>query len=179
MKSLEPIKNTLNLPDILIIDDDPTITRILTMVLEKAGYTTRSAHTARTGLNEALRKTPDAILLDYMLPERSGLELLADFRQSLDLMDTPVIMLTASNEMTVVKSAIIEGVNDYLLKPIDPETLLSRLTRLLGERAPGADKSENENPCADKERTVDQDLTADEDAEPSAEETESTDNADE
>lgn len=144
MKTLEPIKQTEYKPDILIIDDDRTISRILTMVLTRAGYTTRSAVTAREGLNEALRKTPDAVLLDYMLPERSGLDILADFRQSIDLVDTPVIMLTASTEVSVVKSAIIKGVNDYLLKPVDPETLIQRLSKLLGSRAPAQSSQQTE-----------------------------------
>jgi len=141
-------KKNIYQPDILIIDDDPTMSRILSLLLSKAGYSIRSTTSARNGLNEALRKTPDIILLDYMLPDRSGLELLADFRLSIDLEEVPVIMLTASSDMSVVKNAIVGGVNDYLLKPVEPEILLDRLTSLLGDRAPQGreDVSEKNDP---------------------------------
>ncbi|MBN1266789.1 MAG: response regulator [Anaerolineales bacterium] len=165
MKSTEheTVKNTYQ-PDILIIDDDPTMSRILSMVLIKAGYTVRSATTARNGLNDALRKTPDAILLDYMLPDRSGLELLVDFRNSIDLENVPVIMLTASSETSIVRTAIVGGVNDYLLKPVEPETLLNRLESLLGNRALSqlnqeenlkVEKEEVKEPLEDQEGSAD------------------------
>ena len=117
--------------EILIIDDDPVVSQLSQRILEKRGYAVRVAADARKGLALALSYPPDLIVLDYMMPVKDGLSLLADIRAMPELKDVPVIMMTGVSEQDVVAKAIHLGVTDFMVKPFLPPRLLERVQKHL------------------------------------------------
>jgi two-component system response regulator ArlR len=113
---------------ILIIEDDERIARFLQLELEHEGYETITIHRGRQGLDEALRDDIDLVLLDVMLPELSGMEILRRLRQSSDV---PVIILSAKGDVVDKVSGLDLGADDYLAKPYSIEELFARIRRLL------------------------------------------------
>lgn len=116
-------------PLLLIIDDDPDFTQLAQIVLEGRGYAVRLAQDARRGLALALSDPPALILLDYNLPGKSGLALLADLRASPELQSVPVIMITGLGLTEVVTGAAQQHVADFVVKPFDIQLLLERIAR--------------------------------------------------
>jgi DNA-binding response OmpR family regulator len=116
---------------ILIIDDDPVISQIAQRILEKKGYAVRVAMDARKGLALALTYPPNLIVLDYMMPQKDGLMLLADIRATPELKEVPVIMMTGVSEQDIVAKAIQLGVTDFMVKPFYPPRLLERVQKHL------------------------------------------------
>lgn len=129
--------------EILIIDDDAVITQLAQRILEKRGYGVRVAADPRRGLALALTYPPDLIVLDYMMPQKDGLTLLADIRALPELKDVPVIMMTGVSAQDVVAKAIQLGVTDFMAKPFYPPRLLERVMKHLPPPA-GTPASEDE-----------------------------------
>ena len=109
---------------ILIIEDEEKIARFVELELAHEGYDVSKAHNGRTGLEAAESGAFDLILLDIMLPELSGLEVLRRIRRSLDV---PVIMLTARDAVADKVSGLDMGADDYITKPFAIEELLARI----------------------------------------------------
>lgn len=120
------------MPRILIIEDEEKIARFLELELSHEGYTIAKAHDGRTGLETALEDGWDLIVLDIMLPELSGLEVLRRLRKT---SDTPVILLTARDAVTDKVSGLDMGANDYMTKPFAIEELLARIRVLLRKQS--------------------------------------------
>ena len=121
------------MPRILIVDDEPAMVRGLEDNLRFEGYQTVSATNGRDGLALALREGPDLILLDVMMPEMSGWDVLrAIARKGLDV---PVIMLTARGEEVDRVLGLELGADDYIPKPFALRELLARVRAVL--RRPG------------------------------------------
>lgn len=118
----------MNAPDILVIDDEVQIRRLLRLTLASAGYGVREAETASLGLNEAVVRHPDAIILDLGLPDMSGLEVLRRLREWTQL---PVLILSVRGEETDKIAALDAGADDYLTKPFGGGELLARMRALL------------------------------------------------
>ncbi|TCP19129.1 DNA-binding response OmpR family regulator [Scopulibacillus darangshiensis] len=114
---------------ILIIEDEDKIARVLSLELNYEGYKTDTASDGKTGLEKALHSEWDLILLDIMLPELSGLEVLRRFRQKIK--ETPIILLTAKDAVPDKVSGLDHGANDYVTKPFDIEELLARIRACL------------------------------------------------
>ncbi|MFC5629609.1 response regulator transcription factor [Aliibacillus thermotolerans] len=110
---------------ILIVEDEEKLARVLSLELEHEGYNTTSVHSGDIGLEHALSNQYDLILLDVMLPELSGLEVLRRFRK--ENKTTPVILLTARGEVPDKVSGLDLGANDYVTKPFEIEELLARI----------------------------------------------------
>ncbi|WP_342417702.1 response regulator transcription factor [Paenibacillus sp. FSL R10-2782] len=110
---------------VLIIDDEEKISRLLQLELSHEGYAVEIAQTGKEGLEKALAHTWDIIILDVMLPELNGVEVLKQIRK----VDhhTPIIMVTARNKTTDKVSGLDEGANDYITKPFEIEELLARM----------------------------------------------------
>ena len=118
---------------ILVIEDEIQIARVLKIELEYEGYTVTVEHNGRTGLNTALESDVDLILLDVMLPELNGIEVLRRLRKADN--QTPVILLTARN-MTLDKvMGLDQGANDYITKPYEIEELLARVRACIRDTA--------------------------------------------
>jgi len=114
---------------ILIIEDEEGIARILQLELNHEGYRTGLARDGRTGIEMALSGEWDLILLDVMLPELNGIEVLRRLRQHDK--QVPVILLTARNTVPDKVSGFEHGANDYVTKPFAMEELLARVRNLL------------------------------------------------
>lgn len=113
---------------ILIIDDDVRLCGMLQQYLSQSGYRVTCRHTASEGLVEQRRGSPDAIILDLMLPDGSGLDVCTKLRQSTGV---PILMLTARGEPTDRVVGLELGADDYVPKPFDPRELLARLRTVL------------------------------------------------
>lgn len=114
-------------PDILIVEDEEFNRDIMARRLQSCNYNLRFAVNGQQALDMVAEKTPDAILLDIMLPEIMGLQVLHTLRQQYSMVDLPVIMVTAIDEDQRVIRALELGANDYVAKPINFPILIARL----------------------------------------------------
>ena len=128
--------------DLLLIDDDQELCELLTSWLSQEGFHVRACHdglSARKALSES---SPDAVVLDVMLPDGSGLELLKQLRN--DHPDLPVLMLSARGEPLDRILGLELGADDYLAKPCDPRELTARLRAVLRRSHPAPATSQME-----------------------------------
>jgi two-component system KDP operon response regulator KdpE len=125
-------------PEILIIDDELQIRRLLRVTLEGAGYRVREAATGALGLNEAAVQRPDAVILDLGLPDADGLDVLRRLREWSGL---PVLILSVRGEEPQKIAALDAGADDYLTKPFGGGELLARLRVLLRRAQPAGEVS--------------------------------------
>ncbi|MDR3072092.1 MAG: response regulator transcription factor, partial [Clostridiales Family XIII bacterium] len=116
---------------ILYVEDEKYMARAVAQVLKKNNYSVDLCHDGESGLDEALTDLYDIIILDIMLPKRSGLSVLQEMRRN--GIDTPVILLTAKGELEDKVVGLDSGADDYLPKPFQSEELLARI-RALGRR---------------------------------------------
>ena len=115
-------------PEILVVDDDPNISRLEQLYLEKENYEVRTAADGNAAIAEFRRLPPDLILLDVMLPGVDGYEVLKTVRRSGNI---PVIMVTARGE-TFDKVLCLElGADDYITKPFDGKEMVARVKAVL------------------------------------------------
>ncbi|CAN5838443.1 response regulator transcription factor [soil metagenome] len=123
---------------ILVIDDDAALTSTLKRGLAYEGYAVDAANSSRHGLTLARERTPDLVILDVMLPELDGFEVLSRLR-SADA-ELPVLMLTARDEPESQVRGLECGADDYVLKPFTFQVLAARVKALLRRRT--ADRAE-------------------------------------
>jgi signal transduction histidine kinase len=119
---------------ILIVDDNPTNCQLLAKRLSRQGYRCSQALSGKQALQMVAEQAPDIVLLDMMMPEMDGLEVLAVLRRSHDSISLPVLMVTARNEGEDVVSAFAAGANDYIEKPVDFPVLVARLQHHLAHK---------------------------------------------
>lgn len=116
---------------VLVVDDEPDILSILVYHLSREGYRVSTAVTGRTAIRSAVAETPDLVVLDLMLPEMDGYEVLAQLRQHESTRATPVILLTARTEEEERLKGFDVGADDYVTKPFSPRELVARVKALL------------------------------------------------
>ncbi|GHG68909.1 response regulator transcription factor [Comamonas sp. JC664] len=121
---------------ILVVEDDLSILTGLSMNLRFEGYEVLQAQDGRTGLARALDEAPDLIVLDVMLPELNGFEVLKELRQR--GRDTPVVVLSAKGMETDKILGLNLGADDYVVKPFGLQELLARIKAVLRRRYPSA-----------------------------------------
>lgn len=122
--------------EILIIDDEPVNLKVAQKYLKEAGYqNVSSTCDSRNALSLIQQRQPDLVLLDLMMPDVDGLALLRLMRAEPKLRQIPVIVLTATDERSVKRTALELGANDFLTKPVDPTDLLPRIRNVLGVKA--------------------------------------------
>jgi DNA-binding response OmpR family regulator len=118
---------------ILVIDDDPNLLLLLTKMLARIGAKTTAASTAAAGL-DALEKEPfDLLVLDLMLPDIDGYEVLSRLRQDPRFEKLPVLILSARADPDAISRGLELGADGYLTKPYLPNTLTSRVRTLLSQ----------------------------------------------
>lgn len=115
--------------NILVIEDEPTLARLLLYNLTQEGYSAKVADHGGEGLQEALQRDYDLIILDIMLPGLNGFEVLTRLRQKGNR--TPVIILTARNAEDEVVQGLKYGADDYITKPFGVAELLARVSAVL------------------------------------------------
>jgi two-component system KDP operon response regulator KdpE len=124
--------------EILVVDDEIQIRRLLSSVLTEAGYTVRTAETGKAALAEAAARRPDVIILDLGLPDVPGIEVLKQLRE---WSHTPVLILSVFGEEQNKVVALDAGAEDYLTKPFGESELLARLRVLLRRTQPADETS--------------------------------------
>ncbi|MFZ5883080.1 MAG: response regulator transcription factor [Chloroflexota bacterium] len=120
---------------ILVIDDEPSITKLVSAYLKPEGYEVFTASDGNAGLKAARAFKPDLIILDIMLPGMDGIELLSRLRRESDVY---VIMLTAKTEETDKIVGLTVGADDYVTKPFSPRELVARVKAALRRIETGA-----------------------------------------
>jgi two-component system, OmpR family, KDP operon response regulator KdpE len=121
---------------ILVVDDEPQILRALGTMLRGAGYAVDAAATAEAALAAAAAHPPEAVILDLVLPDRSGIEVARELRTWTDV---PVIVLSAVGEEREKVAALDAGADDYVTKPFGVDELLARLRAALRRSTPTAE----------------------------------------
>jgi DNA-binding response OmpR family regulator len=117
---------------VLICDDDALLLDLVQYRLASRGYEVSVAKDGGEALKRLQEATPDAIVLDAMMPVIDGYELLRRIREAPETAQVPVIMLTARKQEQDILSALELGASDYMVKPFIPEELVARLSRLIG-----------------------------------------------
>ncbi len=128
-------------PRILVVEDDPTVSEVVTRYLEREGYVVEVAYDGAVGLERALADPPELVVLDLMIPSVDGLEVCRRLRAAAPV---PVIMLTARGEEADRIVGLELGADDYVTKPFSPRELTARvkavLRRARGPVAGGGDE---------------------------------------
>ncbi len=121
----------INDVSVLIVDDEAPILALVRYNLEKAGYRVLEAADGREAMTIADEEKPDIIILDWMLPSLSGMEVCRRIRRHRDLSRTPIIMLTARGDEEDRVRGLDVGADDYMPKPFSPSELLARIRAVL------------------------------------------------
>lgn len=127
-------------PNILIVEDEAALVELLTYNLEKAGFRTTVARDGEEAMVAVAEDTPDLVLLDWMLPYISGIEICRRLRRNPDTSDLPVILLTARGEEGDRIRGLESGADDYVVKPFSPSELIARVRAVMRRTRPAFDK---------------------------------------
>ena len=119
---------------LLVVDDDETNRDILKRHLERQGYSVEESAGGSDAIDKLRMVAYDAVLLDLVMPEMNGLEVLKILKQDPTLFNIPVLVISASDELASVAESIKSGAEDYLFKPFDPVLLRARLTATLDRK---------------------------------------------
>ena len=119
-------------PRVLVVDDEPHIRRMLSMVLGAEGFTVKTASDGASGLRALEGGRVDLVVLDLVMPDANGLEILARIRTDQRLKSIPVIILTAKGQDTDREAALAGGADDFMTKPFSPKKLIARIRELVG-----------------------------------------------
>ena len=126
---------------ILIVDDEAAIREMIRMSLEMAGFNCIEAGDIQSAHGQVVDQTPDLVLLDWMLPGGSGIELLRRLKRDEVTAKMPIIMLTAKTEEDNKIQGLDVGADDYVTKPFAPRELLSRIKAVLRRAGHGEEES--------------------------------------
>ncbi len=120
---------------ILIVEDERPIREMIAFGLRRAGFEVREAEDVRSARSQLADRRPDLLLVDWMLPDMSGLELTRQLKRDRETRELPVIMLTARAEETDKISGLKGGADDYVVKPFSPRELVARINAVLRRTA--------------------------------------------
>ena len=116
---------------ILVVEDERSIRDMIAYSLKRAGYVVREAEDCRGARDALAERLPDLMLVDWMLPDSSGLELTRSLKRDRMLREIPIIMLTARAEEGDKVAGLENGADDYITKPFSPRELLARIGAVL------------------------------------------------
>jgi DNA-binding response OmpR family regulator len=119
---------------VVIVEDDRDLATLLSLRLKKAGYEVIAEDNGNTGLQTVLRERPTAVILDWMMPGMTGIQVCEQIRHTDTLTDLPVLLLTAKTSVADVEVARNAGVDAVLSKPCSTAELLERLTCAIAAR---------------------------------------------
>jgi DNA-binding response OmpR family regulator len=129
--------------DILVVDDEASVVEVVSLYLRRDGFAVRQARTGLDALTAIHEKMPALVVLDVMLPELDGLEIMRRLRNS-DKKSVPVILLTARSQETDRIYGLEMGADDYVTKPFSPAELVARVKAVLRRTRPENNDNENE-----------------------------------
>jgi len=121
---------------ILVVEDEPAIQELVSFTCTNNGFAVRRAESARAAQDAIRHELPDLVILDWMLPDRAGIELLRDLRTDERTKTLPIILLTAKSAEGDKVAGLDAGADDYVVKPFSPRELVSRLRAVFRRRAP-------------------------------------------
>ncbi len=124
--------------NILVIDDDKDILRLLEFALKRAGHTVEMAYDGEQGLGQAEIRNPDLIVCDVMMPKMTGYEFCRQARSKPTLKQTPIIVFSARFQPVDKQTALDAGATEYLSKSTSPDILINRIAELLPKSQPSA-----------------------------------------
>ncbi len=128
-------------PRVLVVDDEPTIGEVVLRYLERAGYEARVAATGKDALSSAAARSPDVVVLDLMLPDLDGLEVMRRLRRE-GRERTAIILLTARGEESDRITGLRLGADDYVVKPFSPAELIARVEAVLRRLEPSGEREQ-------------------------------------
>ena len=127
--TVEPTQKKIK---ILVVDDDPQIRRLIRATLQsKFNFDILEAENGATAYQKIEAEKPFLVILDIMMPELNGLELIEKMKQNEETKDVPVIMCSAINDREKVVELFSKGVADYIVKPINPIILVNKITQYI------------------------------------------------
>lgn len=124
---------------VLVVEDEDAIREMIAFNLRRAGFGVREAADSRGARAAIADRVPDLILLDWMLPDVSGLELARALRRETDLRDIPIVMLTARTDEDDKVRGLDSGADDYITKPFSSRELIARINAVLRRAHPEGD----------------------------------------
>jgi len=130
------MENMVSEKKILIVDDEAPIREMIAVALEMAGYQCIEADNARDAAAAVIDDRPIMILLDWMLPETSGIEFARRLKRDSNTAEIPIIMITAKTEEDSMIKGLEVGADDYITKPFSPKELVARLKAVLRRTTP-------------------------------------------
>src|SRR5712671_2740704 len=116
---------------VLVIDDSPTITKVVQLVLTKAGYQVQTAADGEQGLVSVRATRPELILLDFVMPRMNGYQFCRELTADAKLRDIPVVLMSAKGDQVGERFVKVMGIVDYITKPFSPEAILAVVTHVL------------------------------------------------
>ena len=116
---------------ILIIEDEPSFVKLLVDVLEKENFSVSSAMSAEEGIRKIKTSKPELLILDWNLPNMSGLDMCKLLKADIETKSIPIIMLTVKSDETDVVLGLEMGADDYITKPFRPKELVARVRKIL------------------------------------------------
>ncbi len=123
---------------ILVVEDDPDIRELVAFRLRQSGFDVDLESDGEAGLAAATELLPDLIMLDWMMPRLSGIEMLLRLRSNPATADIGVIMLTARAQESEIERGFAAGADDYIIKPFSPRELRSRVEAVLARSTSSA-----------------------------------------
>jgi DNA-binding response OmpR family regulator len=121
---------------VLVIDDSPTITKVVQLVLTKAGYDVQTAPDGEAGLAAVRAERPDMILLDFVMPRMNGYQFCRELNADAKLRDIPVVLMSAKGDQVGERFVKVMGIVDYITKPFSPEAITAVVQHTLGKYGP-------------------------------------------
>ena len=121
---------------ILVVEDEPAIQELVAYACRNSGYEVMRSDSVRSARDAVAGELPDLVLLDWMLPDRPGIEWLRELRGTDRTRGLPVIMLTAKGSESERVAGLDAGADDYVVKPFSPRELVSRIRAVFRRRAP-------------------------------------------
>jgi DNA-binding response OmpR family regulator len=128
---------------VLVIDDSPTITKVVQLVLTKAGYQVTTAADGEQGLAAVRSHRPDLILLDFVMPRMNGYQFCRELTADAKLRDIPVILMSAKGDQVGERFVKVMGIVDYITKPFSPEAITAVVQHTIGKYTGPGDGDEN------------------------------------
>lgn len=122
---------------VMLVEDELNILEAISFILSRDGWEVHGHGNGATALDEITRRGPDVVVLDVMLPGRSGLDILRDLRGAPETRGLPVLMLTAKGQTRDRDMAMALGANAFLTKPFSNSEVLETLHRMVAEGRPG------------------------------------------
>lgn len=128
---------------VLVIDDSPTITKVVQLVLTKAGYQVQTAADGEQGLTAVRETRPHLILLDFVMPRMNGYQFCRELTADAKLRDIPVVLMSAKGDQVGERFVKVMGIVDYITKPFSPEAITAVVQHTIGKYGgPGVDEEQ-------------------------------------